>query len=359
MVKSVYIHIPFCKNICSYCDFCKVFYNKNWVYKYLESLDLEVKMNYKGECLDTIYIGGGTPSSLDINELNKLFKITNTFNLEKDYEFTIECNIEDITIEKLKLFKKNKINRLSIGVESFSSKCLRYLGRNYTKSKIKNKINLAKKYFNNINIDLIYALPYQTLSEFEDDINNALELDVNHISCYSLMIEKNTKLYIDNQKNIDPDLDYEMYKFIDNRLKEKYVHYEISNYAKKGFESKHNLTYWLNKEYYGFGISASGYIDNIRYTNTKSLTKYINNSNERENEIVDEKEKMKYELILGFRLKRGINKKEFYNKYNIDIHEVKNINKLIREGYLIDNKDNIFVKEKYLYVLNDILVNFV
>lgn len=359
MIKSVYIHIPFCKDICTYCDFCKVFYNKKWTNKYLDALKTEIESNYKKEILDTIYIGGGTPSSLEIDELNKLFEITNGFLLEKDYEFTIECNIEDITIEKLKLLKKNRVNRLSIGVESFNNKCLKYLGRKYTEDIIKEKISLAKKYFSNINIDLIYALPNQTISEVEEDINKIIELDINHISCYSLIIEENTKLYITKERNIDSDLDYEMYKLIDKKLKEKYIHYEISNYAKEGYESKHNLTYWLNKEYYGFGISASGYINNIRYTNTKNLSKYINNINEKEIENIDRNQKIKYELILGFRLKNGINKKEFYNKYNISIYDIENVNELIKDEYLIDNDQNIYVNEKYLYVLNDILINFV
>lgn len=359
MIKSAYIHIPFCKNICSYCDFCKVIYNKNWISKYLDALDYEIKSNYKNEKIDTIYIGGGTPSSLDICELDKLFKSINIFNLEKSYEFTIECNIEDITIEKLELFKKNKVNRLSIGVESFNNECLKYLGREYEENIILKKISLAKKYFNNINIDLIYALPNQTLDNLIYDLDKVLSLDVEHVSCYSLMIEKNTRLYINNEKNIDSDLDYEMYKIIDNKLKQKYIHYEVSNYAKKGFESKHNLKYWLNKEYYGFGLSASGYVDNIRYTNTKNLSKYINDIIEKEEEYVDINQQIKYELILGFRLKEGINKKEFHDRYNISIYDVKNINELIEKGYLHDSNDNICVKEEYLYVLNDILVNFV
>ena len=359
MVKSVYIHIPFCKNICTYCDFCKMFYDKKWIDKYLESLKKEIESNYKNEKLDTIYIGGGTPSSLDIEELTKLFEIIKIFDLEENYEFTIECNIEDITKEKLQLFKNNKVNRLSIGVESFNNKYLKYLGRIYNKNIILEKINLVKEYFDNINIDLIYALPNQTLNELEEDIDKFLSLDITHISCYSLIIEENTKLHINDEKNIDSDLDYDMYKLIDKKLKEKYIHYEVSNYAKEGFESKHNLKYWLNEKYYGFGLSASGYIDNIRYTNTKNLTKYIRNINDKEIEKIDINDQIKYELILGFRLKQGINKEDFNKKYDISIYEIENINKLINERYLIDDKDNIYVNEDYFYVLNDILINFI
>lgn len=359
MVKSVYIHIPFCKNICSYCDFCKVIYNKKWINDYLDSLEYEINNNYKGQLLNTIYIGGGTPSSLDIDELNKLFNIIKIFKLNKNFEFTIECNIEDICEDKLKLFKNNNINRISIGIESFNDKYLKYLNRSYTSDIIFEKINLAKKYFNNINIDLIYALPNQTLNELKDDLDKIITLDVNHVSCYSLMIEENTKLYINDEKNIDEELDYKMYELINNTLKNKYNHYEISNYSKKGYESKHNLTYWNNEEYYGFGLSSSGYINNKRYTNTKNLSKYINKQYIKEEEIITDDDKMKYEFILGFRKLNGINKKEFYNKYNINILNIEKIKDLLKKGYLVDNNDNIYINEKYIYVSNDILINFI
>ena len=359
MVKSVYIHIPFCKNICSYCDFCKVIYNKKWINDYLDSLEYEIKNNYKGEVLDTLYVGGGTPSSLDKEELNKLFSIIKIFKLNKKYEFTIECNIEDITEDKLQLLKDNNVNRLSIGIESFNDKYLKYLNRNYKSNIIFDRINLTKKYFNNINIDLIYAISNQTLDELKEDIDKIKALDVQHVSCYSLMLENNTKLSINKVKEIDSDLDYEMYKLINKEFIGIYNNYEVSNYSKKGYESKHNLVYWLNNEYYGFGLSASGYINNIRYTNTKNLTKYLAKNYDKEEEILTKEDKIKYELILGFRLSKGINKNKFKEKYGIDILSIKNINKLIMEGYLKDTKNYIKVNKKYFYVLNDILVNFV
>lgn len=359
MLRSVYIHIPFCKSICSYCDFCKIFYKEEWVDKYLDSLYNEIKKEYKGELIKTIYIGGGTPSSLNIKQLNKLFNIMNLFNIDKNNEITIEFNIEDITEEKLQLLKNNNINRLSIGIETFNDKYLKYLKRSYKSEIIIPKVDLAKKYFNNINVDLIYALPNQTINELKEDIRKIKELDVNHISCYSLMIEDNTLLSVNKEKYIDTDLDYEMYKLIDKELKDKYIHYEISNYSKEEYESKHNLVYWKNEEYYGFGLSASGYINDIRYTNTKNLTKYINNNIEKEIEKLTIEDKIKYELILGFRLTKGINKKDFYSKYNKDIKDINNIINLLNKGYLIEDKDNIYINEEYRYVSNDILINFI
>ncbi len=359
MVKSAYIHIPFCNNICSYCDFCKLLYNKNFVKKYLDALEKEIINNYNNEILDTIYVGGGTPSSLSVSELNKLFSIIKIFKLSKEYEFTFEVNIEDITEEKLEILKGNKVNRLSIGIESFNDKYLKYLGRNYTSDIINEKVELAKKYFDNINVDLMYALKNESLNDLEEDIDKILKLDIKHISCYSLIIEKNTKLYIDNTKYISDDLDSDMYDLIDKKLENKYHRYEVSNYSITSYESRHNLTYWKNNEYYGFGLGAAGYIDNIRYTNTRNLSKYISGSYERQEEVLTKEDKIKYEFILGLRLTNGINKYNFNKKYGININEIEIIKELINKGLLIDDKINIYVPKKYFYVLNDILVNFV
>lgn len=358
-IKSAYIHIPFCKSICSYCDFSKMYYNSNFVNSYLNALSNEIKEDYKGEMLDTIYIGGGTPSALSIDELKHLFLITNTLNLSDNYEFTIECNIEDVTKEKLELFKNNKVNRISIGVQSFNNRILKYLNRKYDSEIILKKINLAKRYFNNINIDLIYAVNNETIDDLKKDLKKFLSIDIPHISCYSLIIEKNTILYNKNEEYISEDLDRLMYDTIEKTLSSNYCHYEISNYAKKGFESKHNLCYWNNKEYYGFGLSAASYIENKRINNTRNLKKYIEFNRDKEEEILTKEDKIRYELILGFRKIEGINKKEFCNKYNIDIHDLYNINELLKKGYLNEDDKYIFIPKEYIYVSNDILINFI
>ena len=356
-VKSCYIHIPFCNTICSYCDFCKIYYKTNLVDSYLDSLSNEIDKYYKGDILDTIYIGGGTPSTLSNNELNKLFSIINKLNISKDYEFTFECNLEDISEEMLILLKNNRVNRISIGVESFNKRILKILNRRYDIDII-DRINLCKKYFTNINIDLMYAIPSETMDELENDIDNFLSLDIPHISTYSLIIEKNTVMYNIKLKNIDEDTDYEMYKLIINKLKGKYKHYEISNFSKFGYESRHNLTYWNNNYYYGFGAGASGYINNIRYDNTRSITKYISGNYRLESYKLSYNETVENAFILGFRKLDGINVLEFESRYGFNPLNIDIVKKLVRENKLVVDEYNIKISNDYIYLSNDIMCEF-
>lgn len=359
MVKSVYIHVPFCNKICNYCDFCKIYYNEEYANKYIVSLEKEIREKYNNEFISTIYIGGGTPSILNDKQLHKLLEMTKVFNLNKNIEFTFECNIEDISISKLNILKQYNVNRLSIGVQTFDDNLLAYLGRSYTKKDIVDKINMCKKLFNNINIDLIYAIPKQTIQQLKYDLDMFLKLNITHISTYSLIIEPNTKLYINKQENIDEDLDYEMYKLIQTTLKANhYNQYEISNFSKKTFQSKHNLTYWNNEEYYGFGLGSCGYINNIRYQNTKNINSYINCNYTFSKEVVDLSKEIENEFMLGFRKIKGINKKEFKNKY-FDIYKIDKIKELIKTRELIDDGQYIFVNPKYLYISNTILVKLI
>lgn len=357
MMKAVYIHIPFCDHICSYCDFPKFLSSTNYQEKYLDSLKKEIDTNYKNELIETIYIGGGTPSSLSLQDLKKLLDIVSVFKTN-NLEYTFEANIESIDEDKLKILKEYGVNRISIGIETFNDKYLKYLNRNYKAKDIEPKIDLVKKYFTNINVDLMYAFPGETLKELEEDIDKFLKLDINHISTYSLIIEPNTVLYNKNTKNIDEDLDYEMYELICNKLN-KYHHYEVSNFATTGYESKHNLVYWHNENYYGFGLGASGYIENIRYTNTRSINNYFDGKYRLEEHKLDIKETMENEFMLGLRLLDGIDIINFKNKYNLDIIEYKNVKKLIDKNKLIISDNRLYINKKYIYISNDILVELI
>lgn len=357
-VSSCYVHIPFCDNICSYCDFCKLFYNKKIIVSYLDSLEKEIDNFYKNEKLETIYIGGGTPSCLSIEELERLFKILTKLKKSKNVEYTMECNFESISKEKLDLCKDYGINRLSFGIESINKSNLEYLERNLDKEKVEEIIDYAKSIgIVNINLDLIYAIPGETKKILEEDIDYILSLDVFHISTYSLIIEDHTKLGIKKEKNIDEDLDYEMYKLISNRLKMNgYEHYEISNFSKKGCQSRHNTCYWNNDCYYGFGLGASSYIDNMRSTNTKSITKYLQNDLSKTSEVLTEHDKIEYEIMLNLRKNSGIDLKLFKEKYGLELESIYNYQRLIEDGLLIKNDNFLFINEEKWYISNEIIV---
>ncbi len=348
MVKNCYIHIPFCSKICSYCDFCKLYYDEKFIDKYLNELEKEIKSIYKGEVLETIYIGGGTPSSLSIKELTKLFEILKVFNKSKDIEFTIESNFENITEEKLLLYKKYGINRLSFGLESINKKNLSFLNRDISKSNISNIIDTCRNLgFNNINVDLMYALPVEDINVLKKDLDYIFSLDVEHISTYSLMIEDHTMLKINGVNNISEDLDYEMYKLICKEMKKHhYDHYEISNFSKTGYYSKHNLCYWNNANYYGFGLGASSYINNHRITNTRSINKYLSSKYILEDTKLTTKDLIEYKIMLNLRKAEGISLDEI----DLDVDD------LIKDGLLIRYNHHIRIPEDKWYISNEIII---
>lgn len=359
-VKSAYIHIPFCKTICSYCDFCKQFYNTKTVNLYLDALEKEIEKDYKNEPLKTIYIGGGTPSCLSIEELEKLFKILEKLKIEENAEFTIEANISDINIEKLKLWKKYGVNRLSIGVESGQEKYLLLMERKNNKKEIIEKVLLAKEYFDNINIDFMYAFPNETITELKEDLEFIKELNTPHISIYSLILEEHTKLYLKNVEALSDIEEDKMYKLIQEFLeKDGYVHYEISNFAKEGYKSRHNLVYWNNEKYYGFGLGAGGYVGNTRYLNTRSMNHYIDGNRRKEEDIITKEIDMENEMILGLRKIEGVNKKHFFNKFGLEIEQNFDIIDLVKNGLLKDDNNYLSIPKEKLYVSNSILVHFI
>lgn len=359
-MRSVYIHIPFCKHICSYCDFCKFYYKEEWALKYLDALENEIKKYYENDVVKTIYIGGGTPSSLSMDALKKLFEIIRIFKLDKKYEFTFECNINDINETLLKLLKINKVNRLSIGIQSFNKDKLKYLDRKHTKEEIRDNIKLCREYnFDNINVDFMYGVRVETLRNMKKDFKKFLKLDIDHISTYSLIIENNTVLKNEKETNINEDTEYEMYKYILKKLKKKdFHHYELSNFSKHGYESIHNMTYWNNEEYYGFGLSSHGFINGMRYENTRNLTKYLKHDYRLNELLVSTREDMENELILGLRMIDGISVSKFNKKYNSDMFKIFKINEGINKGYLIYENDILRINKDKIYIMNEI-INFI
>lgn len=358
---SVYIHIPFCKSICSYCDFCKVLYNQEWAVKYLKELKREIEDRYMGENIKTIYIGGGTPSCLSLKEIEFILALKNMFKINNLEEFSFECNIEDINVDLLNLLKKYDVTRLSIGIESFDKNNLEFMKRSHNYEDTLAKIELARSLgFDNINLDLIYALPNEKISVLKKDLKYLISLNPEHISTYSLEINDNTFLKYQKINPISEDADYEMYDYICKKLKKMgYNHYEISNFSKNGYESKHNLVYWNNQEYYGFGCGASGYISGVRYDNTKNLSEYIKGNYKNNEQMLSFEGIMEYELILGLRKTEGINLQEFYNKYSVNMQDVFPIKPLILNGDLIYKNGYIKINPKKMYIMNEILLKLV
>ncbi len=356
----IYIHLPFCTSICSYCDFPKLLYDKKFSLKYLNALEKEIRKRYQNEKIVSIYIGGGTPTSLDLTELEILLKITQIFNKNKNIEFTIESNVESLTIDKIILLKKYGVNRVSLGVQSFQENILKELNRQHNKEMVVEVIKNLKKYgIYNISIDYIYGVDSK-IDGVIDDMNIFLDLDIPHISCYGLIIENGTIFKIKGKKNIDDEIEEKMYHTIESILEKNfYKHYEISNYAKNGFQSIHNLNYWNNGEYYGFGLGAVSFLKDVRIENTKNLSSYLKEIYIKEKNFEDLNTKISNELILGFRKIEGISMIQFKNKYHVDIVSLFDIKELINQGLLEIVDNYIRIPLKYIYMSNEILIHFI
>ncbi|MFA7434768.1 MAG: radical SAM family heme chaperone HemW [Bacilli bacterium] len=372
-IESLYIHIPFCSKICTYCDFYKMVAKPYVKEKYVEYLikELEMKKQYLTS-LKTIFIGGGTPTCLSLESMEKLFSYLNQY-IDKDIliEFTIEANPNDITLDMAKLFKKYNINRVSLGVQGLKEEKLKILGRTHNEEDVKKAIkNLIKAKITNINADIIYGVGKETFADIKYDLERLIKFGVKHISAYSLILEDKTvlKKLFDEKKFFlyDEDEESNLYKQIVNFLKKKkFIHYEISNFSKKDQQSNHNLVYWNNMNYIGAGASASYYIDNMRYTNIRNLEKYYQgiDNNQLNYAAVTELTKedmMSEEMIMGLRKIEGINILDFKAKYLLAIEEAFPIIKKFISLELLEIKNNyLFIPEEKLYLSNEVLVNFV
>lgn len=377
---GIYIHIPFCKQKCNYCDFISYTNKCDKIEKYINCLEKEInKFDFSKYMINTIYIGGGTPSFIDskyikqiINTIYKKAKIEN-YKL-KDIEITIEVNPGTITKEKLQDYKEAGINRLSIGLQSIQDRILKLLGRIHTFEEFLNTYNLAKEVgFENINVDLMLGLPNQSIEDLKDSLNKIIELNPYHISIYSLIVEEGTKIFTQIENNElqlpDEELERNMYWYVKNTLElNGYNHYEISNFSKKGKESKHNMNCWNQEEYIGFGIAAHSYINNIRFSNTNNLEKYIKNINNDEfenNKTIEEEQtledKKKEFMMLGFRKINGVEISKFKEKFvdnPIFIYRDK-LNKLVEEGLIEIDLNNIKLTNKGIDFANLVFEEFI
>lgn len=362
---GLYIHIPFCKQKCYYCDFISYSDKANCVDEYIDTLIKEYK-NYKEQyIIKTIYIGGGTPSYINSKYIQKILKEIDIKNVE---EITIEVNPGTITREKLIDYKEAGINRISIGLQSTKENLLKNIGRIHTYNEFVKTYNLARKMgFTNINIDLMLALPGQSIEDLKESVEKVIELNPEHISIYSLILEEGTKLYelIENGTYTLPEdeIERKMYWLVKEMLeKNGYKHYEISNFAKEGFESKHNTDCWKQKEYVGIGAAAHSYLDGKRYSNQEVIEEYIKNYNNKEvHEEQDKLSKEKEFMILGLRKIKGINISDFKSKFNDNPIYIfrEELNKLVNEELIEIDLDKIKLTSKGLDLANMVWEEFI
>ncbi|MCV9884913.1 radical SAM family heme chaperone HemW [Metabacillus halosaccharovorans] len=375
-MQSAYIHIPFCHHICHYCDFNKVFFKQQPVDEYIEMVIKE--MHHRSEIsrehpLKTIFIGGGTPTALSAKQLDRLFEgITSELLTENQLvEFAVEANPGELTEEKLSVLKNAGVNRLSIGVQSFDDELLKEIGRVHRTEDVFRTVHQAEKSgFDNISLDLMYALPGQTVEQFKKTLQTAFTLNVKHYSAYSLIIEPKTVFYNLMQKgrlSLPPqEQEAIMYELaMEEMEKQGFKQYEISNYAIPGYESNHNITYWNNEYYYGFGAGAHGYEDGIRTSNIGPVKKYMENVLElgsafQSQHQVSMEEAMEEEMFLGLRKVEGVYKERFFGKFNLTLESKfgEQIKQLVHKGLLVDTEKSIFLTRKGKLLGNEVFQEF-
>ena len=360
MITSLYIHIPFCDHICSYCDFIKVYSSLFDRKLYLKRLVEEyTSLNIKDDTLKTIYIGGGTPSSLENSELEYLLSFLKKHQKKVD-EFTFEANPESLTVEKIKLLKKYQVSRVSLGVETTSSRGLELLERKHKLKDVEKVIiELKDNGIYNINLDFIYGYEDESIEELKEDIDFALKKDVKHLSFYTLIIEDNTVYKLKKYKELDDDTLFKMYKYINERLKDNgFIHYEVSNYAKEGYESLHNKVYWHDEKYYAIGLSSSSYIYDKRIKNTSSITNYLKGIVHREIDLISKESEEEEFIMLSFRLLEGLSIREYKKRFNADF--IKKYSKAIEKNrdFLNIDENHIAIKEDYIYIMDKIVIDF-
>lgn len=383
---GLYIHIPFCKQKCSYCDFCSYANKESFIKRYIQCVLKEIievgnnnKIDFENGKDDlflvkTIYIGGGTPSLIDSKYIVQIMEdIKLNFEIDEKAEITIEVNPGTVTLEKLEDYKKAGINRLSIGLQSTHEHLLKEIGRIHTYLDFLDTFRFAREAgFENINIDLMIGLPNQTLEEVKDSIEEIVSMEPEHISVYSLILEENTPLFKKVEEGMElpnEELERKMYWTVKQILEQNnYIHYEISNFAKKGYESKHNLDCWNQKEYIGFGIAAHSYTNGIRYSNIENIEQYIKNYDENkteENLVFHEKQDMevmqKEYMLLGLRKIDGVSIQEFKIKFvaNPVFLYHSELEKLVNEELLEIDGDRIKLTNKGLDLANIVWEEFV
>lgn len=370
---GLYIHIPFCVKKCNYCDFLSAPATKQVQIAYMETLQREIKekaTEYQDVCVDTVFIGGGTPTSVPYDTIVDLMEtVKQSFFMDKDCEITLECNPGTVTKEALVTYRAAGINRLSIGLQSAEDDLLKELGRIHTYEQFLETYEWARKAgFSNINVDLMSGLPNQTLEKYEDTVKKILELDVEHISAYSLIVEEGTpfyKLYEEDKLALpSEETERQMYYRTGELLEAAgFERYEISNYAKEGYLCRHNVRYWVREDYLGLGLGASSMVNNVRFKNTEWLDEYLLENKYMEKQEVQNLSKnecMEEFMFLGLRMTRGVSKEEFRENFGNSMGEIYGpVIKRLKEQGLLEECDGYIRLTGYgLDVSNRVWVEF-
>lgn len=369
---ALYIHIPFCKQKCFYCDFPSYACRENLMESYVEALCLEIKNKCKNYEIKTLFIGGGTPSYLDISSLNKLMNTIKELNFSNNAEKTMECNPGTVSKEKFEVIKLGGINRLSFGLQTTNNDLLKSIGRIHTFESFKENYFLARSLgFKNINVDMMFGLPKQSVEEFKRGLKEVIELNPEHISNYSLIIEEGTAFYNLYEKDMldlpSEEEERDMYREGKKILEEYgYKQYEISNFSKEEKECEHNKVYWMCEEYLGVGVSSSSFIDEKRIRNIDSLKKYIENIKSGHSVIEEEYENTREDdieefMFMGLRMNRGISEEKFKEKFGVTIDSIyKNvINKNINLGLLKRDCGKIYLSDLGIELSNSVMSDMI
>lgn len=362
MCNACYIHVPFCQEICAYCDFTRCRYHFGLVERWLDKIQQELKETLKQGTLKTIYIGGGTPSALSKQQLETLLIAIYPY-INAVEEYTMEANVESFDIDKMQICKQYGVNRISLGVQSLQPEILSYIHRQHNAEDIKRCLtHLHEVGIHNISVDMIYGLPNQTLFMWQEDLSQlAQEYAITHISLYALTIEQHSEFGRNHVEPCDPDLEADMYEYALQYLSQTgFPRYEISNFAKKGYESKHNQMYWDYEDFYGIGMGASGKRHHMRYDNTKNMETYFQKGSDPKIIELKREDEMFEMMMMSLRLERGLCVQRFYDVFQEDVltkfHDqietnIQNQMLLLENGYLK-------ATSKGFLLLNDLLIQF-
>lgn len=365
---SLYIHIPFCKSKCLYCDFLSYSGKEVYIDDYIKALINEIVAFKTDKQVKSVFIGGGTPSVIDSRYIevimNTVFK---NYSVADDAEITIEANPGTVDFNGLKTYRLSGINRISFGLQAWQDRLLNVIGRIHSSADFVAGFEVARRAgFDNINCDLMFSLPYQSAEDFFETVRNVTDMQPEHISAYSLIVEEGTPLCNMYEKGalpeIDEDEDRRMYWGAVEMLAERgYEQYEISNFAKDGRQCRHNLVYWRRGDYKGFGLGAASLIDEVRLKNTENLSEYIGGMCVTEREVLTVADRQEEFMFLGLRCNSGISEEDFYRKFNAAVDDVyaEEIKKLVSDGLISRKNGRICLTKRGFDLANMVFVEFI